>query len=195
MGRSVGIDRDKVVAAAGQLADARQLEQLTLAQVAEQLGVKLPSLYNHISGLAGLRRELALYGLRQLATEFAIASIGRSGDEAIIALTNAYRSYIHAHPGVYAATIHKPDDDDHEHHQLATTIISILRAVMEPYGLSEEQNIHAIRALRSVVHGFCTLELNSGFGIKLDLDESFRLLIQGYIVGLRSMQEKNSPPA
>jgi hypothetical protein len=34
------------------------------------------------------------------------------------------------------------------------------------------------------VHGFTTLEVAGGFGLPLDLDESFRLLINLFIHGL-----------
>ncbi len=57
MARSVGIDRARVVEVAAELADANGLDQLTLAQVAARLGVRLPSLYNHVDGLPGLRHE------------------------------------------------------------------------------------------------------------------------------------------
>src|SRR5262249_6113108 len=112
MARSVGIDRAQVVAAAAAIADAQGLEELTLAQVAARLGVRLPSLYNHVDGLPGLRRELALCGARQLYERMSRAAIGKAEDEAMLALGQAYRSYIKEHPGLYAATVRAPAPDD-----------------------------------------------------------------------------------
>ena len=40
-------------------------------------------------------------------------------------------------------------------------------------------------ALRSVIHGFATLEVAGGFGLPLDCDESFRRLIAMLIAGLQ----------
>src|SRR5215472_13481724 len=57
-----GLDTATVVRAAAELADASGLDSLTLAGLAEHLGVRVPSLYNHVEGLPGLRRSLALYG-------------------------------------------------------------------------------------------------------------------------------------
>ena len=58
-----GLDRAAVVEAAAALADEVGLDGLTLAGVAERLGVRSPSLFNHLpNGLEGLRRELALLG-------------------------------------------------------------------------------------------------------------------------------------
>ena len=47
-------------------------------------------------------------------------------------------------------------------------------AVLASCGIREwAEAIHAARGLRSVAHGFATLEEAGGFGISLDPDESF----------------------
>ena len=186
MARSVGVDRAKVIAAAAELADTHGLDQLTLAQVAAQVGIRLPSLYNHVDGLAGLRRELALLGVRELGESMAQAAIGKAGDEAVHALAQAYRAYVTTHPGRYAAGIRAAPADDAELAALGARVVAIVVAVLHPYGLHNDDAIHAVRGLRSIVHGFATLESAGGFGIPLDVDESFRRLVAAYIVGLRA---------
>ena len=188
MARSVGIDRARVVEAAGALADAQGLDQLTLAMVAAQLGVRLPSLYNHVAGLAGLRRELALLGLQQLYGRMSRAAIGKTEDAAVIAVAQAYRRYVLEHPGLYAATVRAPSADDQELQKAAQVIIEVVLAVLEGYGIGDDDAIHATRGLRSIVHGFTTLELAGGFGLALDREESFMRLLQGYIAGLRAAE-------
>ncbi|GAC1561254.1 MAG: TetR/AcrR family transcriptional regulator [Herpetosiphon sp.] len=186
MARSVGINRTQVIAVAAEVADEIGLEQLTLAQVATRLGVKLPSLYNHLDGLADLRRTLALLGLRQLMAQFGRAAIGKAEDAAIIAIAEAYRAYAIAHPGLYAATLRAPAPEDLELQQAAQTIVEVVLTVLEPYGLSEAAAIHAVRGLRSIIHGFVTLELAGGFELPLDQNESFRWLLYAYISGVRT---------
>lgn len=186
MARSVGIDRERVVAVAAELADEVGLDQLTLAQVAARLGVRLPSLYNHVEGLPGLRRELALRGLRQLLERLGGAAIGKSGDAAMLAVGLAYRRFVLEHPGVYAATVRAPAPDDREVQQVSAAIVGVVLAVLEPYGLDEDATIHAVRGLRSIAHGFATLELAGGFGIPLARDESYLRLLRAYVAGLRA---------
>src|SRR5262245_31033548 len=102
-----GLDRAAVVAAAAALADEVGLEGLTLASLAERLDVRSPSLFNHVpGGLTGLRRELALHGLRELATRLSRAAVGRAGGEAVRAVAAAYRAFGRERPGLYAATLH-----------------------------------------------------------------------------------------
>jgi AcrR family transcriptional regulator len=185
MARSVGLDRGQVVAVAAELADAHGLEQLTLAQVAARLGVKLPSLYNHVAGLPGLHHELALLAGRQLLERISRAAIGKAGDTAVMAVGQAFRRYILDHPGRYAAIVRAPTPDDAELQQVSQALIEVLLAVLEPYGLDEEAALHAVRGLRSITHGFATLELAGGFGLPLDRDESFLRLLRAYVAGLR----------
>jgi AcrR family transcriptional regulator len=185
MARSVGLDRAQVVVAAALLANAHGFDALTLAQVAEQVGVKLPSLYNHIAGLPALRRALALHGLQQLLDRLSRAAIGIAGDDAVIALARAYRQYILDNPGVYAATVRAPAPDDRALIEVSEQIIAVTRAVLAHYALNDDDVIHAIRALRAIAHGFATIELSGGFGIALSRDASYEQLLASYVAGLR----------
>jgi AcrR family transcriptional regulator len=187
MARSVGINRIQIVKVAAALADAHGLEHLTLAQIAVELGVRLPSLYNHIDGLAGLRRELAMYGIRELLGRVSHATIGKSFDQAVLALAQAYRNYILEHPGCYAATVRAPEPNDLELQQVSQAVLDVALAVLEPYNLDPRTIIHAVRGLRSIIHGFATLELGGGFGMPVDREESFQRLLHAYLVGLRDV--------
>ena len=184
MSHRVGLDQATVVQAAVKLIDEEGLDQLTLGRLAERLGVRTPSLYNHIAGLPGLKHDLALYCLRDLLDRILRATVGISRAEAIFALADAYRAYAREAPGRYALTLQAPDPGDQEVQALAQQVVDVLRAVLAPYRLSEEEAIHAIRGLRSIVHGFLSLEVAGGFGMPVDLDASFHWLINLYIAGL-----------
>jgi len=185
MSRAERLDRSAVARAAAALADAAgDVERVTLAQVAERLGIRVPSLYNHVAGLAGLRREVAMLGLRELTARIQSAAVGRASDDAIIAIAHAVRAFAQAHPGQYAATIRAAGPDDQELHTAAAALVSILLRVLAAYQLGHADALHAIRGLRSVVHGFAALEAAGGFGLPLDLDESFERLVRGFVAGL-----------
>jgi len=181
----VGLDQATVVEAAAKLVDEEGIEQLTLGHLAERLGVRTPSLYNHVAGLSGLKRDLALYCLRDLLDRILRTTIGKSRAEAIFALANAYRAYARETPGRYALTLQAPYPGDRELQAIAQQIVDVLRAVLAPYRLSEEEAIHAIRSLRSIVHGFSSLEVAGAFGMPVDLDASFHWLINLFVAGLR----------
>ncbi len=184
MSHRVGLDQSTVVEAAAKRVDEEGIEQLTLGRLAERLGVRTPSLYNHIAGLPGLKHELTLYCLRDVYNRITRATIGKSRTEAIVALANAYRAYARETPGRYAFTLRAPDPGDQELQAMALQLVDVLRAVLAPYRLSQEDAIHAIRGLRSIVHGFISLEVAGGFGMPVDLDASFHWLIDAFVTGL-----------
>ena len=184
MSHRMGLNKAKVVEAAAKLIDEEGLEQLTPGRLAERLNVKTPSLYNHVAGLPGLRHDLALYCMRDLLENIRLATIGKSGAEAIIALADAYRTYAREMPGRYALTLRAPDPGDQDVGAIAQQIVDVCRAVLAPFNLGEEDAIHAIRGLRSIVQGFISLELAGGFGMPVDTDASFHWLIHQYIDGL-----------
>ena len=155
-----------------------------MAELATHLGVRTPSLYNHVAGQEGLRRELALLGVRELAIRLGRAAIGKAADDAIIALADAYRAFAKEHPGIYQASLRAPDPADTAHVAMSEEILAILSAVLEGYGLRDEAALHAIRGFRSLLHGFVSLEMAGGFGLPLDLDESYTRLVRIYIGGL-----------
>ena len=184
MSHRAGLDQASVVEAAVKLIDEEGIEQLSLGRLAERLGVRTPSLYNHVAGLPGLKHDLALYCLHDLLDLILRSTVGKSRAEAIFALANAYRAYAREAPGRYALTVQAPDPGDQEVQALAQQLVDVVRAVLAPYRLSEEEAIHAIRGLRSIVHGFISLEVAGGFAMPVDLEASFHWLINLFIAGL-----------
>ena len=184
MSHRAGLDQASVVEAAVKLIDEEGIEQLSLGRLAERLGVRTPSLYNHVAGLPGLKHDLALYCLHDLLDLILRSTVGKSRAEAIFALANAYRAYAREAPGRYALTVQALDPGDQEVQALAQQLVDVVRAVLAPYRLSEEVAIHAIRGLRSIVHGFISLEVAGGFAMPVDLDASFHWLINLFISGL-----------
>src|SRR5215218_2977849 len=99
-----GLNRERVVDEATAVADEVGFDRLSLAAVADRTGVRLPSLYKHIESLDGLRRDVAVRALEELADALAPAVADRTAGERLRAMAAAYRSYARTHPGRYAAT-------------------------------------------------------------------------------------------
>jgi AcrR family transcriptional regulator len=172
-----GLDTDAVVAAAAELADADGLEAVTLARLAGNLGIRAPSLYAHVDGLADLRRRLAARGARELAAALQAAVAGRSRGDALSAVADAYRAYARAHSGSYAALQTAPVRGDAEGAAAAAGVVGVVLAVLRGYHLEGEDAIHAARIIRAALHGFVALETGGGFGLPVALDDSFARLV------------------
>jgi AcrR family transcriptional regulator len=180
----MGLDAARVVDTAAAIADAEGLPAVTLARVAGDLGIRAPSLYNHVDGLPGLLRAVALLAVRELTAVLRDAAVGRSGEDALAATARAYRDYARAHPGRYAATVAAPAPDDDEHRAAAAETVEVVLAVLRGWDLDGDDAVHAARTFRSAIHGFVVLEAAGGFGIPLDLDESFDRLVATLAAGL-----------
>ncbi|WP_270165272.1 TetR/AcrR family transcriptional regulator [Paenibacillus sp. SYP-B4298] len=186
----IGLDLPTLVRATAQLADEQGLREVTLANVAKQLNMRSPSLYNHIDGLSGLRNELAVYGLEQLYLRLEAASQSLPpGKEAILALALAYVSYARSHPGVYEATLQAPDPGNSRLQEWSERLVLLVLKLLAPYQLEETAAIHAVRGLRSLMHGFVALKQAGGFGLPIDTDASFRTIIEVYLSGLEQLRQ------
>jgi AcrR family transcriptional regulator len=189
MAHRAGLDTRVITQAAADLVDAEGLDRLSLSTLAARLGVRPPSLYNHIAGLEMLRRELALMAARDLVHRLTRAAVGRSGAAGMSAVADAYLVYAREHPGLYAALQRAPDPDDHELTAAAEEILAVLRAVLAPYLLSEEDTVHAIRTLRALADGFTSLQAAGGFGIPISVEESYRFAIRMLTEGLERQRD------
>ncbi|HUO73855.1 MAG TPA: TetR-like C-terminal domain-containing protein [Solirubrobacteraceae bacterium] len=179
-----GLDAHAVVEAAAELADADGLPGLTLARLADRLGVRSPSLYAHVDGLEDLRRRLAVKGVHDLTAALQAAAVGRAGVDALAAIASAYRAYAREHPGTYAAL--QRSSDVAADPEAAAQLVAVVVAVLRGYGIDGDDAVHATRIVRSALHGFVALEAEDGFGIPLDLDESFGRLVATLDRGLQT---------
>lgn len=179
-----GLDSARVVATAARLADAEGLDSVTLARVAKELGVQAPSLYNHVRGREDLLRLVALRALAELADDLQRAAVGRAGPDALRALAHAYRTYANDHPGVYAAIQRAPDPADDALAAAGRRVLDVLLAVLAAWGLEGDRALQRIRVIRAALHGFVALETSGGFGLPLDLDATFELLLDTLLAGL-----------
>jgi hypothetical protein len=125
---------------------------------------------------------------RQLADRLSNAAIGKSGVELFLAVAQAFRDYVKEYPGLYMSTLRSSGNQEIRDENLLyeeERALNVGLAVMASLGLQGEDAIHALRAFRSMVHGFATLEVAGGFGLPEDCDESFRRLVESLVAGLR----------
>ncbi|WP_209123994.1 TetR/AcrR family transcriptional regulator [Alkalihalobacillus sp. BA299] len=189
MSPRVGLDTETIVIIAAEMADAKGIEAVTLASLAKKLQVRSPSLYNHIASLEELKKKIAIYGLEQLFDKLAEAARDKTGDDAVRSLAIAYVAFVRAHPGLYETTLQAPDANDPELQYAGSKIVKLAVDVLSAYNLSKEASLHAVRGLRSILHGFASLEQKGGFGLPLDVNVSFTLLIDAFLRGLYTINQ------
>ena len=182
------LDKQTVIQAAADLLKREGAPALSLARLAETLGIQTPSLYNHIGGLSDLQRELNLLSLRELTRRLSAAALGVAGPEAVRGMAQAYRAYIKENPGLYLMGVRSSallEASDPELDQAQAELLRVTLAAMAGFGLPQADALHMVRGLRAQVHGFALLEAAGGFGLPIDCDESFRRMLDIYMEGMQ----------
>jgi AcrR family transcriptional regulator len=196
MGRKAGLCREDIVVAAGAVADRDGYDCLSIARVAERLGVQSPSLYHHIEGLDDLRREVSILGTRELGARSRASLDGLDASDGLAAMRSmarAFRSFAQEHPGLYAAAQPATSlDEDLTLYQAAPEAFDTVAAAVGRLGLGPDDQVHVIRALRAALHGFIALEARPGFGQPDDVDASFELMLDLMEGGVRTWVTETS---
>lgn len=185
----VALDLATIIEAAAEIADQYGVQEVTLANLAKKLGIRPPSLYNHFDGLIGLKKELAIYGMNHLYSELAAASVGQSDEEAVIEFSKAYIHFARTHPGIYEAIMLAPDIKDPDVAAAGGRIVDLIVNALQVYHLEGDSALHAVRGLRSLLHGFSSIEQKEGFKLALDLDVSLILSVKAFLAGMGEIKK------
>jgi AcrR family transcriptional regulator len=183
----MSVDQNRLLKESANLANRHGINGLSMNDLAEALGIRPPSLYSHVAGIDDVKRLLALHGLEILDQSLARAIMGRSGADAVVALLHAYREFAQKNPGVYAATIPTPPRSDRAWSSAVDRLMATFLASLQEYDLPGHESVHALRGLRSLVHGFVSLESTGALKHPVDRDESFGWLIESFIAALKKM--------
>ncbi len=139
---------------------------LTMRAVADQLGIRAPSLYKHVAGKAAIELALIEAGLAEMgdALRAALARPGRRGP--VAALLAAYRRHALAHPNVYrlATAGALPRGD---------LTPGLEDWAGEPFLAVAGGDEHRARALWALAHGLVVLELDDRFPPGADLERAW----------------------
>ena len=73
------VTKAEVIKTASDMADRNGLHNVSLKAIAENLGIRTPSLYNHIGSLDELLREIAHSGMRTMNEKWFVQQSVRQG--------------------------------------------------------------------------------------------------------------------
>lgn len=176
MAGQAGFNREAVVDTAVTLAEEHGFENVTLALLAGELGIRSQSLYAHVDGIEGLRRELALRGLSLLADRLRTSVMARAGRDALAAWAHAFADFGREHPALYQASVRSIDGDE----ELAASsrrAMEPLTALLQSYRLDEQETIHRYRMIWLSLHGFVSLRNAGTFTLPADPDDTLERVI------------------
>lgn len=178
------IHYDTLIETAARLIETHGVENVSLRMLADQLGVKAPSLYRHVADKNALLRAVNEATLRHLF-QVLYQTLDKPGTSRskLVALAHEYRRFAQEKPITYELAFRsilalRPDDNLQEQ-----AVLPMQQVFSELTG--EEDALPALRGTLALLHGWMTLEINGNFGRGDDLNESFNRVIEAYYDGWR----------
>jgi AcrR family transcriptional regulator len=166
--------RDEAIDAAERILEREGLPAVTMRRLADELGIRAPSLYKHLAGKGEILTALQDRALARIAAALAAAGSDLGG------LAGAYRQWALLHPRLYELSARYPLDRDH-------LTPGAEDAAAAPLVRAAGGNIAAARALWGVAHGLVDLELAGRFPPGADISAAWEYAI-------RALGEFPSPP-
>lgn len=161
------------------LLETQGVEDFSINQLAKALAIKPPSLYNHFAGDENIRRSIRLEGWRRIA-EQCLPDI-QSNDHPVDLIqrtTTKCREFAIENPALYLFTIQHPfPQSDIEFAPILHHILDVYVTILTPFGLGQEDTLHAARLLHSSVHGFLLNEILGFFAATESTARSFTWMV------------------
>ena len=176
------LTKEKIIETAFSLADEIGLNQISFQKIAEKLGIKYPSLYNHFDNIEDLKIKMTIHFLNKLNSRLMERLIGKSGEAAIIEFSYVYREFAVENKSGYRLYMNIPSTENDEVKRLSKETTTIIRKILEFYMEDQAQIIHKSRALRSLLHGFVSLSSHGYFQNPINLEDSFKFMITDFIL-------------
>lgn len=179
------VNRERILETARVLMERQGgLDQISLAQLATELGIKAPSLYRYFPAKAELIRAL-----NTQTAEWLTAAMQQAGNETsappsvkIGSMAAAYRAFAHAHPAAYLLAFGSLAPEQRVDPAYAEALVLPLQGAVAVLS-GAEQSLPALRGLWALLHGFVVLELNGQFQRGGDLDVTFAETVRVYLAG------------
>lgn len=192
MAAPIGISKTQVIDAAEQiLTEKGNIADISLSEVADKTGIRVQSLYAHVDGMNGLRREIALRSLDQLAHTVTDAALGRSGLTAVEAILQVQLTFAITRPGSFAATIHPPGDDQ----ELGDAIAAVQRPldlVLERLGVTGPEKTHWTRLVLSSIYGYSLLSRDQQLTLPVSPESSGQYLVNVLVTQLENLTQTST---
>ncbi|HEX6351722.1 TetR/AcrR family transcriptional regulator [Actinophytocola sp.] len=160
--------REEILDVAESLLEAEGPAALTMRRVAQEIGIRAPSLYKHVSSKNDIEAGLQERALRDMAV-----ALEPAGTD-LFAITAAYRRWALARPGLYELATRRP---------LRRDVIpaEVEAAAAAPLVAAAGGDEHRARALWALAHGLIDLELAGRFPPDADLDQTWRAALTPFV--------------
>jgi AcrR family transcriptional regulator len=173
--------RDQVIATAHQLIEVHGYEAVSLARLAQALGIKAPSLYKHVEDKNALIQAVNTLTYQHLVAAM-IAPQEHDPIQRAFAMARAYREFAATHPVTYALAFTTVSPATQPAPSVLESLVQPLQAVFAQI-VGEDHAVDALRGAWALLHGFIVLQANQQFQRPFAIDTSFDTALAAYLRG------------
>jgi AcrR family transcriptional regulator len=156
--------RAQIVAAARRLLEQDGPEALSMRNVAAEIGIRAPSLYEHVADKRALESAIIAAGLHDQGVALRSGVAADGGGDPLTALAQAWRRWAHAHPHVYGLIYAR--DLDRSDATVADAELFAGAPLRELCG----GDLVTARVIWAYAHGMVNLELTDRFPPGTDVE-------------------------
>ena len=186
-GQSLG--RKDVVAAGLACIQEEGPEALNVNRVAQRLGIRTPSLYNHVDGADDLRQAVVLEVLDRSGKDIVLGEAEQASPQGFIrALALGLRRFAKNNANLYLFMMAAPvkwDAQPFSPHWSRT--MEAFGASVQGFGFKGPEQLHATRFVLASIQGYIRLELRGSMAEHADEDASFGWMIDAMLLALEAM--------
>ncbi|KPL85208.1 TetR/AcrR family transcriptional regulator [Herpetosiphon geysericola] len=181
-------DYPTIIRIAQQLIERDGVEQLALASLASELGIKAPSLYRYVANKTALLKGVVTITIQQLFATYSEALNTSAGDpqNQMLAICHAHRQFAHDQPKNYALAFTAASAEQRADSASLVEMVLPVQAIMAQIS-GQEHSLAALRGMLGLIHGFVLLELNQQLQRGGDLSTAFDLAVRSYLAGVATV--------
>lgn len=192
MAKKRNLTKEKIVAAARELAGEIGMQQVNFQNLADKLAISYPSLYNHFKNMGAVKKAMTAQLIAELNERLRRVLVGKSMAQAIKIYAVEYEQFASENQAVYEVLINVPKTQDELLIDAMHETNDIFIQILENYELNAVERTNKSREFRSLIHGYISLR-SLGYFTKVSLvsaEESYRMMIQDFIDFLEFTNQK-----
>jgi AcrR family transcriptional regulator len=165
--------RDALVAIARRLVESAGADAVTVSAVAQEAGVKGPSLYKHFADRGALLKAVEINVLGELEAVLRAGTKGRTAKQRLRAMAATYRRFAKKNPRRYEVLYSRDAFADPDIAAACYAAAKPLFEELERAGVHAKRILPLSRTLTAFLHGFVSMEIVNAFRLGGDIDEAF----------------------
>ena len=179
-----GLSKDEIIEKAALLANEKGLSYLTVTTLSEYLGIRKPSLYNHVRTIGDVHYKLMIYGWKKASEELVAGIDSDNPKENLINYGRAFYEFAMKNPGVFEAMLWYNKYSDDSLLEATEGLYSFFFEQTDNLSIDREVANHLLRTYRAFLEGFIMLQIHNSFGNLISIDESFEISMDVLISGM-----------